>query len=125
MQVRNTTLLTGTRHGAGTSAVGPVDRPEIPLGTRTGTVTGSPPGGRSVILGGAAPGDCAEPGTGSPNFPRSRLKRMAEAGMTTAEYAVGTIAACCFGSVLYKIVTSARVEAALTGLVERALSVSF
>lgn len=92
MQVRNTTLLTGTRHGASTSAVGPVDRPEIPLGTRTGTVTGSPPGGRSVILSGAAPGDCAGPGTGSPDFPRSRLKRTAEAGMTTAEYSSNSYA---------------------------------
>jgi len=29
-----------------------------------------------------------------------------EAGMTTAEYAVGTVAACGLGGVLYKVVTS-------------------
>ena len=48
-----------------------------------------------------------------------------DAGMTTAEYAVGTIAACAFGALLYRIVTSGPVEAALSGLLERALSVSF
>ena len=30
----------------------------------------------------------------------------AEAGMTTAEYAVGTVAACGFAGVLYKVITS-------------------
>ena len=29
-----------------------------------------------------------------------------DAGMTTAEYAVGTVAACGFGGVFYKVVTS-------------------
>jgi hypothetical protein len=45
--------------------------------------------------------------------------------MTTAEYAVGTVAAVAFGAVLYKVVTSSAVSAALSGLVERALSVDF
>jgi len=48
-----------------------------------------------------------------------------DAGMTTAEYAVGTVAACAFGALLYRVVTSGPVEAALSGLLERALSVSF
>jgi uncharacterized protein DUF4244 len=42
--------------------------------------------------------------------------------MTTAEYAVGTIAACGFGAVLYKIVTSGDVANLLTGVIHRALS---
>lgn len=54
-----------------------------------------------------------------------RARQVMEAGMTTAEYAVGTVAACAFGALLYKVVTSGPVEAALTGLVERALSVPF
>lgn len=42
-------------------------------------------------------------------------------GMSTAEYAVGTIAACAFAAVLYKILTSAAVRGALQGLIEKAL----
>ncbi|UWE13164.1 DUF4244 domain-containing protein [Actinacidiphila bryophytorum] len=49
----------------------------------------------------------------------------AEAGMSTAEYAVGTIAACGFAAVLYKIVTSGPVKSALSGVIEKALHVSF
>ncbi|MDF9814654.1 DUF4244 domain-containing protein [Streptomyces sp. SPB162] len=54
-----------------------------------------------------------------------RLRSTADAGMTTAEYAVGTLAACGFAAVLYKIVTSGAVKSALSGLIERALDVSF
>lgn len=54
-----------------------------------------------------------------------RCRAAAEAGMSTAEYAVGTIAACGFAAVLYKIVTSDAVRAALSGVIEKALNVSF
>lgn len=54
---------------------------------------------------------------------RSRAER--EAGMSTAEYAVGTIAACAFAALLYKVVTSAQILDLLTGLVSRALHVPF
>ncbi|NEA59467.1 DUF4244 domain-containing protein [Streptomyces sp. SID13666] len=54
-----------------------------------------------------------------------RLRSATDAGMTTAEYAVGTLAACGFAAVLYKIVTSGAVKSALSGLIERALDVSF
>lgn len=46
-------------------------------------------------------------------------------GMSTAEYAVGTIAACAFAAVLYKVVTSGPVSEALQQLVERALDATF
>lgn len=49
----------------------------------------------------------------------------ADAGMSTAEYAVGTLAACAFAAVLYKVVTSAAVGSALTGLIGRALHAAF
>ena len=49
----------------------------------------------------------------------------AERGMTTAEYAVGTVAACGFGGVLYKIVTSEKVISLVTGVIAKALNVSF
>ncbi|WP_262928397.1 DUF4244 domain-containing protein [Streptomyces sp. CBMA29] len=45
--------------------------------------------------------------------------------MSTAEYAVGTIAACGFAAVLYKIVTSGPVRSALTGVIVKALHVPF
>ncbi|WP_051387650.1 DUF4244 domain-containing protein [Saccharopolyspora rectivirgula] len=44
-----------------------------------------------------------------------------EDGMSTAEYAMGTIAAVGFASLLYTVVTSDTVEGALTALIERAL----
>ena len=53
---------------------------------------------------------------------RWRLVRAtAEAGMSTAEYAVGTVAACAFAAVLYKVVTGGSIVTALTHLVTRAL----
>ncbi|HZG02913.1 MAG TPA: DUF4244 domain-containing protein [Streptomyces sp.] len=52
---------------------------------------------------------------------RRARSRDAQAGMSTAEYAVGTIAAAGFAAVLYKIVTSGPVSAAMQGLIERAL----
>ncbi|MGP3980509.1 DUF4244 domain-containing protein [Streptomyces sp. KR80] len=48
-----------------------------------------------------------------------------EVGMTTAEYAVGTVAACGFAAVLYKVVTSGTVSGALESLIARALDVQF
>ncbi|CDR08709.1 DUF4244 domain-containing protein [Streptomyces iranensis] len=49
----------------------------------------------------------------------------AEAGMTTAEYAMGTIAACGFAAVLYKVVTSGAVSGALQSVIGRALDAQF
>ncbi len=48
-----------------------------------------------------------------------------EAGMSTVEYAIGTIAAAAFAAVLYKVVTGGLVVGALNDLVQRALSVQF
>jgi hypothetical protein len=46
-------------------------------------------------------------------------------GMSTVEYAIGTIAAAAFGALLYTVVTGDSILTALTGLVERALAVNF
>jgi len=51
----------------------------------------------------------------------ARLCATAEAGMSTAEYAVGTVAACAFAAVLYRVVTGGSVVTALGHLVQRAL----
>jgi hypothetical protein len=44
-----------------------------------------------------------------------------DAGMSTAEYAIGTLAAVAFAGVLLKVLTSGPVSAALTGVIGRAL----
>ncbi|MBB5871316.1 hypothetical protein F4553_004695 [Allocatelliglobosispora scoriae] len=51
-----------------------------------------------------------------------RLNRNArDAGMSTAEYAVGTLAAVAFAGILFKVVTSNAVQSALAAIVQRAL----
>ena len=50
------------------------------------------------------------------------LQQTAEAGMSTAEYAVGTVAACAFAAVLYRVVTGDSVVGGLTDLVDAALA---
>ncbi|MCP2319739.1 Protein of unknown function (DUF4244) [Nocardia amikacinitolerans] len=46
----------------------------------------------------------------------------AEDGMSTAEYAIGTIAAAAFGAVLYGVVTGDSIVDALTRIIDRALN---
>ena len=48
-----------------------------------------------------------------------------DSGMTTAEYAVGTVAACGFAGLLLKIVTSAEVATMLKDVIKRAFSLVF
>lgn len=50
-----------------------------------------------------------------------RVRRAGDAGMSTAEYAVGTVAAVGFAVVLYKVVRSPAVSAALSAMVQSAL----
>jgi len=45
--------------------------------------------------------------------------------MTTAEYAVGTVAACGFAGILFKLLTSDAVVKMLKDIIERALTVAF
>ncbi|MGY1600787.1 DUF4244 domain-containing protein [Geodermatophilus sp. SYSU D00815] len=51
----------------------------------------------------------------------ARVRASGEAGMSTAEYAVGTVAACAFAAVLYRVVTGGSIVDALGELVESAL----
>jgi hypothetical protein len=44
-----------------------------------------------------------------------------DAGMNTAEYAVGTLAAVAFAGLLLKVLTSDSVQKALAGVIQRAL----
>lgn len=52
---------------------------------------------------------------------RRWVGRLRTAGMTTAEYAVGTLAAVAFAAVLLAVVKSGAVLTALTGIITRAL----
>jgi hypothetical protein len=47
--------------------------------------------------------------------------RSSDEGMSTAEYAVGTVAACGFGALLFKILTSGFARSLLEGLISHAL----
>ncbi|HMS76944.1 DUF4244 domain-containing protein [Gordonia sp. (in: high G+C Gram-positive bacteria)] len=45
-------------------------------------------------------------------------------GMSTAEYAIGTVAAAAFGALLYTVVTGDSITSALSGIISKALSTS-
>jgi hypothetical protein len=56
-----------------------------------------------------------------------RLRRMLrdDGGMSTVEYAIGCVAAAGFAALLYTVITGDSVTAALTQLVQRALTAGF
>jgi hypothetical protein len=61
------------------------------------------------------------------NMFRVLLARLAvvatdESGMSTVEYAIGTIAAAAFGAILYTVVTGDSIVSALTNIIGRALN---
>ena len=47
---------------------------------------------------------------------------VADDGMSTVEYAIGTIAAAAFGAILYTVVTGDSIVGALTNIITRALN---
>ena len=57
----------------------------------------------------------------------TRLVRLVrdDSGMSTVEYAIGTIAAAAFAAVLYAVVSGDSIVTALSQLVQRALTVNF
>ncbi|MFI5781416.1 DUF4244 domain-containing protein [Nocardia sp. NPDC051570] len=57
---------------------------------------------------------------------RCRLLRavVADDGMSTVEYAIGTVAAAAFGAILYTVVTGDSVVSALTRIIDKALNTS-
>ncbi|CAN3131143.1 DUF4244 domain-containing protein [Mycobacterium sp. smrl_JER01] len=50
------------------------------------------------------------------------LLALADDGMSTVEYAIGTIAAAAFGAILYTVVTGDSIVTALTNIISRALN---
>ena len=74
----------------------------------------------------------AQRATGAPSIGTRVVRRAVgpavqagDQGMTTAEYAVGTVAACGFAGVLFKLLTSDSVVRMLKDIVERALTIAF
>ncbi|MFF0706542.1 DUF4244 domain-containing protein [Gordonia sputi] len=61
--------------------------------------------------------------TGRTNANLTRLMTDDE-GMSTAEYAIGTIAAAAFGAILYTVVSGDNIVSALTGIITKALNTS-
>jgi hypothetical protein len=53
---------------------------------------------------------------------RATLMAAGEDGMSTVEYAIGTIAAAAFGAILYTVVTGDSIVTALTNIITRALN---
>jgi hypothetical protein len=55
---------------------------------------------------------------------RARMTLLAvdESGMSTVEYAIGTIAAAAFAAILYTVVTGDSIVTALTNIIARALN---
>ena len=53
---------------------------------------------------------------------RINLLMVDESGMSTVEYAIGTIAAAAFGAILYSVVTGDSIVGALTNIINRALT---
>lgn len=55
----------------------------------------------------------------------AEILRRDDRGMATAEYAVATVAACGFGGILYKILTSENIIALIVKVITKALSIFF
>ncbi|MDF3340210.1 DUF4244 domain-containing protein [Mycolicibacterium septicum] len=53
---------------------------------------------------------------------KAALFMLDESGMSTVEYAIGTIAAAAFGAILYTVVTGDSIVSALTNIISRALN---
>ena len=53
---------------------------------------------------------------------RVALLAVDESGMSTVEYAIGTIAAAAFAAILYTVVTGDSIVTALTNIIARALT---
>ena len=56
---------------------------------------------------------------------RAARAQSPQSGMSTAEYAIGTVAACGFAGLLLKILTSPEVAGMLRDLIKRAFSFAF
>lgn len=68
--------------------------------------------------------DASERGDTEPHVSWWNRWGIDDEGMSTAEYAIGTIAAAAFGAILYTVVTGDGIVGALTDIIDRALRTS-
>ena len=61
----------------------------------------------------------------TPTAARLRALQADDAGMATAEYAVATVAACGFGGILYKVITSPEILGLIAGVIGKAFNLAF
>ena len=102
------------------------------ISTVTDTDTGTNTGTDACTGAGSLPRPVADANRGGPlngapgavTVGTSQADVAADAGMSTVEYAVGTIVAAAFAAVLYKIVTGDSVVSGLTNLINSALHTS-
>jgi hypothetical protein len=73
----------------------------------------------------ALPKEGVRMSTSAPRTARLLARLRDDSGMSTVEYAIGTLAAAAFAAVLYAVVTGDSIVTALTGLVQRALQGAF
>ncbi|TAL25406.1 MAG: DUF4244 domain-containing protein [Frankiales bacterium] len=60
-----------------------------------------------------------------PTSPARLQELPSDAGMATAEYAVATVAACGFGGILYKVITSPEILGLVADVIGKAFSLVF
>ena len=60
-----------------------------------------------------------------PTSPARLQELRSDAGMATAEYAVATVAACGFGGILYKVITSPEILGLVANVIGKAFSLAF
>lgn len=75
---------------------------------------------------GSTSAESGRPAESLPGRVGTRIRRLLarlrpDAGMNTAEYAVGTLAAVAFAGLLLKVLTSSTVQSALSAVITRAL----
>lgn len=112
----------GQRNGAGGSDVRRLDGGRLDAGGLGG---GRLDGGRLGAVGAGDGESWPAASTVAAEPIAVRVSAHPDAGMSTVEYAVGTVVAAAFAAVLYKIVTGDSVVAGLTNLINSALSTSF
>lgn len=102
-----------------TITAAPGRKPGVRRSRSHGSEAEDAPGSGAIDVGAAV--DTAH--SGRSRSDSAGIRARAEAGMATAEYAIGTIAAAAFAGLLLVILRGDGVRAALEGLITQALSV--
>lgn len=115
------TIPTGLQAASPTSHGGPT--PAAVQATVPSVSTPEPPPHGAPVH--PHPTEARMPGPQEPSSGPERPRPDHDAGMSTVEYAVGTVVAAAFAAVLYRIVTGDSIVAGLTNLVQSALNTGF